>query len=255
MRQAFAWCTAFSAVACALAAIRIRLLPAAREYGLFFWLLAAWSGICVFTLRVPPASLPYFYMFTVLVPLSWVLYFCTARHLYQKVFSNYPGIAFAGRSSMWIAAAGVPVVIALSIWFSPGGVSKSLAYATVSLLDRCVLFGIAFFLALLVSVMIRYPISIPQNIAVHSIFFSSILLLQTVFEIADQWTSYRYSAYCNTLAAGFDAILVTAWALVLTNAGDTAIIRIRQHIKPETETQLLGQLDSLNGILLRAARK
>jgi hypothetical protein len=114
---------------------------------------------------------------------------------------------------------------------------------------------LAFFLVLLVLVMIRYPISIPQNIAVHSFFFSSILFSQSVFQVADQWTFYHYSAYCNTLAAAFDAVLVTAWALLLTSAGDHAIIRIRQRIKPETELHLLGQLDTLNGILLRAARK
>jgi hypothetical protein len=255
VQQAFVWCTVFSAIAFALAAVRIRLLPAAREYRLFFWLLVSWFGICLFTLKVPLSSRLYFDIFVVLVPLSWVLYFCTTRHLYQKVFSKYPGIAFAGRACMWIAAACVSVAVALSIALAPGSLSKSLAFATITLLDHCVLFGLAFFLVMLVTVMIRYPISIPQNIAVHSFFFASILFSQTIFQIADQWTFYHYSAYCNTLEAGFDAVLVTAWALLLTSAGDHAIIRIRQSIKPETEIQLLGQLDALNGILLRAARK
>jgi hypothetical protein len=149
----------------------------------------------------------------------------------------------------------VVVGVAISVGLSPGGLTKSLAFSTMLFLDRCVLFGIAFFLVLLVSVMIRYPISIAKNIAVHCISFSSILLSQTVFQVADQWTLYHYVPFWNTLTAGFDAVLIGAWAVFLTDAGDTAIIRIRQNIRPDTEIHLLGQLDALNGILLRAARK
>jgi hypothetical protein len=231
------------------------MLPAAREYRLFFWLMVAWFGISAFTLVVPLTSKWYFLCFLILVPLSWILYFASSRHLYQEVFSKYPGIAFAGRSCLWIAATAVVVGVALSSTLSQGGLKKSALFKAVILLDRCALFGIAFFLILLVSVMSRYPISIPKNIAVHSFFFGAILLSQTIVQIADQWTLYSFTAYCNTLAAGLDAILVSAWAVSLSSAGDTAIIRVRQHIRPETEVHLLGQLAALNGILLRAARK
>lgn len=255
VRQAFVWFTVFSAIACAMAAVRVRLLPASREYRLFFWLLVSWFGLCLFTVSIPLASPLYFYIFMTLAPLTWLLYFCIAKLLYKQVFTKYPGIAFAGRSCLWIAAAGVVVTVTFNNIYSPTSLGRNMIYTTVITLDRCVLFGISFFLVLLVSVMVRYPISIPQNIAIHSGFFGSILFSQTLFQVADQWTLFHYSAYCNTLTAGFDAVLVTAWALLLTPAGDTAIIRIRRRIRPETERQLLGQLDALNGILLRAARK
>ena len=231
------------------------MLSASREYRPFFWLMIAWFGICAFTLFVPLASSWYFFCFLVLAPLTWSLYFVAARHLYQKVFSKYPGIAFAGRSCLWIAATAVVVGVVLSSTLSQGGLRKSALFKGTILLDRCALFGISFFLILLVSVMIRYPISIPKNIAVHSFFFGAILLSQTIVQVADQWTLYSFTAYCNTFVAGLDAILVSAWAVSLTNAGDTAIIRVRQHIRPEAEVHLLEQLATLNGILLRAARK
>lgn len=255
VRQAFIWCTVFTAVLCALAAVRVRLLPAAKEYGLFVWLFVSWSCISAATVGVPLASALYKYIFLVSVPLSWVLYFCTARHLYQKIFTNYPGIAFAGRSALWVSAAIVVVGVVVSTAFSPGVMTERHVFAALLLLDRFVLFGIALFLVLLVSIMIRYPISIPKNIAVHAFFFSSILFSQMLVQIADQWTEYRFTPYFNTLVAGFDAILIGTWAISLTNAGDAAIIRVRQHIRREAEIHLLGQLDALNGILLRAARK
>jgi hypothetical protein len=255
VRQAFTWCTILTAISCALAAVRVRLLPAAKEYGLFVWLFVSWSCISASTVGVPLTSALYKYIFLISIPLSWVLYFWGARHLYQKIFSKYPGIAFAGRSALWLSAAIVIVGVVLSTALAPGVVTSKDLFAALILLDRCVLFGIAFFLVLLVSIMIRYPISIAKNIAVHAFFFASILFSQALLQAVDQWTGYRFTPYCNTIAAGFDAVLVSAWAVFLTNAGDAVIIRVRQHIRPETEVHLLGQLDALNGILLRAARK
>jgi hypothetical protein len=258
VRQAYIWCTAFSAVAFALTAARVRFLPAASDYGLFSWMLSAWCCIAVFSIAVPLTSHFYFIIFLLLVPASWLLYLLTARKLYQRVFSGYPGIAFAGRSSLWIVSIAVPLVVAVSIYFSPGIVPATFwaaVLAIVLLLDRFALFAIAFFLLLLVSVITRYPISIPKNVAIHSFFFGFVLFSQTVAQVADQWTSYRYTSYFNVLVAGCDAIIVTAWALLLTNAGDNSFIRVRPNIKPESELHLLGQLDSLNGILLRAVRK
>ncbi len=231
------------------------MLPAAKDYSVFIWLLVCWLGICLFTLGVPLSSSLYFFIYLLAAPLTWLLYLLAARYLYLRVFDRYPGIAFAGRSSLWIAASAVPISAIVSIFLSPGRLTKGLTFSVITLLDRGVLFGIAFFLLLLVSVMVRYPISISQNIAIHSLVLAAVLLSQSLLQIADQWAAYRYTAYTNILAAAFDTVLACAWAFLLTNAGDSAVIRIRQNIKPEAEVHLLGQLDALNGILLRAARK
>jgi hypothetical protein len=255
VRQAFVFFTALTAISCAIAALRIRTAPSASEYKWLFWLLNAWAITSVSTLVIPLSSRLYFLVFLLIVPISWVLYFLVARDLYQRVFRDYRGIAFAGRTCLWAAAVLTPAGVTLSLVFSPGGLTESISFATIVLLDRCVLFCIALFLVLLVSVMIRYPIPVGKNLAVHSIFLSSILFSQVVVQIVDQWTLYQHTAYMNSIAAAFDALLTGAWALFLSRSGDSVMIRFRGTLESATEHHLLGQLDALNGILLRAARK
>ncbi len=254
MQQAYVWCTAIAALVFLIGAVRIRMLPMGSEYGTLVWLLAAFCVVGVFAVGMPPSSTFYFRVFFVIIPLTWILYFAAARDLYQKIFKEYPGIAFAGRSSLWTAAVLMIVSVGLTLVYSHGALRNNFLNA-VLLAGRCVLFSIAFFLILLVSVMIRYPIAIPRNVAVHSIFFSALLFSESLLQVADQWTSYHSTLYFNAATSALDAVIVTGWILTLSDVGDTAIVRIRQHIRPETEMELLGQLDALNGILLRAARK
>ena len=194
-------------------------------------------------------------MFFLILPANWILYFLVALFLYQLVFRDYPGIAFAGRSILWVAACATPLGITLSLIYSPGGLTHSASFATLMLIDRFVLFAIAFFAVLLVSVMVRYPISVPRNAAVHCICFGGILSVQTICQVADQWSMYHFTPYFNTIMAAIDAILGGVWAASLTHRGDEHLIRIRHSLRPETELLLLGQLRALNGVLLPTARK
>jgi hypothetical protein len=43
--------------------------------------------------------------------------------------------------------------------------------------------------------------------------------------------------------------------MLVSRSGDITVIRFRRHLNPALETRLLGQLSSINGILLRAGRK
>jgi hypothetical protein len=255
VQQAFKLCTILSALALVAAATRLLSVAAWRQYRPFLCLLLLWFAICVVALTIPVSSRVYFRFYSIAAPLSWFVYLLVARDLYQNIFQKFRGIAFAGRWCLYISAS-LLLAVAFASFFLSGSVSKpGPQFEAVAFVDRSVLFGLAFFLVLLVSVIVRYPISIQRNLVVHTLVFSGILFFQSIVQVADQWSAYRYTAFCNTLTAGLDAVLITAWAILLTKAGETIRIRIRHNIKPEMELQLLGQLDTLNGILLRAARK
>jgi hypothetical protein len=254
-QQAFLLCTYFVLASCAAAAARLVLLPSARDYQPFLGLLATWAVFCVLTVAVPVTSKLYFRIYEVAAPVSWVLYLFVARNLYQKIFKYYRGIAAVGRWSLYAGLFCVCAAAIGSVVFSQGRFSSSRTFTMITMIDRCLLFGLSLFLLILVSVMSRYPISIQRNIGIHSLLFSLILFSQSISLIGDQWTSFHHTLTWNAITAGFDAICLSAWALLLTREGDTAIVRVRQHLDPALETRLLGELDALNGILLRAVRK
>jgi hypothetical protein len=255
VQQAFQLCTILSAFSFALAASKLLYLSSVRQYRPFVGLLIIWFSFCVVSLTVPVSSKIYLRIYLFAAPVSWLLYLFVCRDLYQGIFSKFRGIAFAGRWCLYLSGALLLFVGIGSVLISPGRSNDYEWFKAVYFVDRSVLFGLAFFLVLLVSVIVRYPISIQKNLVVHTLVFSGILFAQSVCQVADQGTGYLYSVFWNTLAAGTDTVLVTAWAILINKAGESLNIRIRHNIKPETEIHLLHQLDSLNGILLRAARK
>lgn len=257
VQQAFFLCTFFFVVSCATAAVRLLWLSSVRQYRPFLGVFVIWAAFSVVAISVPVSSRLYFQIFCYGTPLVWLVYLFVARKLYQEIFDRYRGIAFAGRWCIYLAAFLLFASGVSSVVFSRGHISPSVTFATIIFIDRCLLFGISFFLLLLVGVIIRYPISIQKNLVVHCLCFSAILFFQSICQVAQQWTLYSHTITMlwNTLAAAFDTVCVSTWVLLLTKAGDNTVVRIRQHIQPEMEIHLLGQLDALNGMLLRAARK
>jgi hypothetical protein len=255
VEQAFELCTILSALACLLAATRILFLASSSQYRPFLGLLAIWFAFCVASVSVPMSSKLYLRIYILAAPVSWLFYLFVARDIYLKIFVNYRGIAFAGRFALYSSGTLLLAGGAASVWFSPARLKEGALWEGIALVDRSVLFGVAFLLVLLVFVIVRYPISIQRNLIVHTLVFSGVLFCQSLCQAADQWTAYNLSMFWNTLAAALDTVFVAAWAIMIHPGGDNHYMRFRPHIKPETELHLLHQLDSLNGILLRAARK
>jgi len=253
-QQAFNFFTLLSATSFLVAAVRIRRLPKSREYRPLFWLMIAWVGLYLFVVNVWVESPLYEKFYPIVVPVTWILYVFVARDLYKKVFARYPGIVVAGRWCVYTSVICSVIVLFSTIppasaSFEQGPLSWSISF------DRNVVFGISLALLLLIAVMSWYPLTMEKNIAVHSFYFGAILLIQAAAQLADQSTGYRNELFWNTLAAGLTAASVIYWIFSLTQSGDTAIVCIRRNINPALEVRLLGQLDALNGILLRAARK
>jgi hypothetical protein len=252
--QAFNLCTVLSAISCMAAGVRLVFLSSWRQYRFFLGLLASWVAFCVFTVAVPVSSKAYLRFYLIAAPLSWVFYIFVARDLYQKIFDQYKGISFAGRACFNVASALLAVAVFANVWSSPVESKAGSYFVVVTLIDRSLLFALSFFLVLLVFVIARYPISIRRNLVVHTLVVSSILFFQSFCGLADLWSKYLYSAQWNTLAAALDCIFLGAWALLINSAGETISVRIRQ-LEPQAALHLLNQLQSLNGVLLRAARK
>jgi hypothetical protein len=254
-QQAFILFTVLLIVFCCAAILRLVFLPSHREYRPFLGVLIFWVFLNFLTLTVDISSRLYFRAYIITTPILWILYLLVARNLYQKIFSRYPGIATAGRWVLYMAGTAVAAVAVYSLFFSHGPLWQGRTLITLGFLDRCLLCGFAFFLLLLVSVISRYPITIQRNIAIHCLVFSSILFFQAVLLVADQWTAFRNTMALNTLSAALSSAFVFAWAWRLNQEGDISTVRIRHGLDPALEGRLLGQLDTLNGILLRAARK
>jgi hypothetical protein len=253
--QAFIFCTSLLILSIAAVSGRFLLLSARRTHWYFLGIFILWAAANLLPLFESSSSKSYFWFYIGTTPVLWALYLAAAFFLYRSVFADYPGIASMGKWAVLAAAVAIIAAGSASLVFSRGLFSPGQLYTLVTTIDRSLLVGLSLFLVILVSIMSCYPIAIGRNLAVHCVLFSAILLVQALQSVGDQWTSHRFTDITNAVSSLFSAVLFLLWTRILNPEGDLTIVRVRQRIDPDVEYRLLGQLNSINGILLRAGRK
>jgi hypothetical protein len=194
--------------------------------------------------------------YMVLSPVIWALYIAAAWRLHSAIFSGYPGIATIGHWSLYGAVAVTVLAAAGSMQVTSNTLaSKRSLLIGVGIADRCIVFCLAIFLLFLLFALSRYPIHLLQNVVVSCLVLSFLFLIEAILQLFDQVTGFHFTIPINVIAEAVTLIGYMAWTLLLNRKGETHLVQVRRKLDPGIETRLLGELDSLNEILLRAARK
>jgi len=73
--------------------------------------------------------------------------------------------------------------------------------------------------------------------------------------IANQLTLRRFTPSLN-LAMSINTLLwLTVWTIMLSREGQTRVLKLYRKKSPDDEARLLGQLDTLNTLLLRTRQR
>lgn len=221
----------------------------------FVYLLSQGVLIATFTFYGATSAF-YAWVFVVAYPVTWIVYCLMVRELYNHIFSSYPGIAMFGRWSIYLALIVAVAASVISRIVTRGALAhKRGGLIPLEFAGRSVVFGLAILIILLLLVMSHYPLRLHQNVVVNCMLFSALLLNEAGVLLAEHLTGLRNTISIDIGMMIFNACCFAAWALLLSPEGKTRIIRIRRGFSASEESRLLGQLDSLNAIGLRASRK
>jgi hypothetical protein len=187
-------------------------------------------------------------------PVRNILYILVVWELFSVIFRNYAGLRSLSRWVMGVAAGIAPIGLVLTFAAS-GSRLFFRSGLTVIRFERGIAFGLVIFIIILLYFISRYPIQLPRNNVIlamlYSIWFlgdAAILLLSSF--VPEAW---GYSMV-NGLLAILEISSYIGWALLLSKAGEYQETRVRQHISPEREFALIGELNAMNEVLLRAGR-
>jgi hypothetical protein len=244
---------AVMALACAWRVYDRRLVAA---YPAFFVYLLSQGVVIATSTLYGSGSAFYAWIFFVAYPVTWIVYCLMVRELYNHIFSSYPGIAMFGRWSIYIALVLAVAASAISRIVTRGALAhKRGGLIPLEFAGRSVVFGLAVLIILLLLVISHYPLRLHQNVVINCILFSGLLLCEAGVLLVDHLTGLRHTLNIDIAVMIFNSCCFAAWALLLSPEGKTRIIRIRRSFSASEESRLLGQLDSLNAIGLRASRK
>jgi len=224
--------------------------PALVAYLIFF----AGMNLCYGMLNQTSAA--YFWSYIVLEPLECGFSIFAVRELLALTLNNYPGIRTVGR---WVMYAGVTLALGISLvltgFFWSGGAgghtNSHLFYFEVS--QRSVVFSLAFVIVTILLFLSKYPLHLSRNTLVSSIFFCVMFLSEASRLLVDSLNPFMHILYVDWAENIFVAICLVGWSSMLKPEPRAAPAQVR--FAPAREDHLLQQLNALNQLLTRAARR
>ena len=118
--------------------------------------------------------------------------------------------------------------------------------------QRSIVFSLAVVIVAIVFVLSKYPLRLNRNTYVSCAFFSAMFLSQAGDLFFDALTRNLYNRYADWTADFIIAFCLVAWAALLRP--QTAPVARVAFADPQ-EDRLLQQLDALNQLMSRAARR
>jgi hypothetical protein len=203
-----------------------------------------------------PASSAYFWTYFAFEPLYCILSIIAVRELFALTFRKYPGIRTLGRGVMYAGVAlalGISFLLTGAFW---SGTARGRAHSRVFYLEisqRSVVFSLALIIVAILFVLSKYPLHLRRDTLVSSAFFSILLLSEAVQLLLDSLAPRLFNQYVDWTAALFMSLCLFGWAALLKPESASATAPVKA--SSSREDYLLEQLNSLNQLMTRAARR
>jgi hypothetical protein len=149
-------------------------------------------------------------------------------------------------------ALGISLLVTRLFW-SGGARGRSVSLFYFEVANRSVVFTLAFAIVTILLFLSRYPLHLSRNTLVSSIFFSVLFLSEASELMIDSLTPKLFNLYVDHAEAVFFIVCLIGWTAMLKPETETVSVRIA--FSTPQEDYLLQQLNALNQMMTRSARR
>jgi len=224
-----------------------------RKYPAFFSYLL-FSAVQNAALLIPnKTGNAYFWTWVATEPIAWFFYVLMFLELYSMITSAHEGIRSVGRTALYVAVgAALAVSVVVSIPFN-APVTHSRVLSFFYLAERTINISLVTFLAVVLFMMMRYPIALSRNVIIHSIVYSFYFLSNTVVFLALSLLGFgEHTAGYAVSLLSVAAIMV--WLTKFDRAGEAREQRLAMPWMAGHEEELIGQLNEINRVLMKVSK-
>ena len=251
--DAVLWSTIATAVAGTLLLARLVQLRQAHQFPALAFYLAQhvlWGYALTI---IPRTNQAYVWVYEASNPVEWLAAIWCVVQLLDKTFRDYPGIRTVSRWATWGATTlSVCTSLALARIFWSGSIRGKPQLFYFEVADRSVLLSLALIIALTMGFLSRYPLRLPGNTWVSLIGFSVVVLSVAAARLIDSLAPKLASRPIDLAQVAFETCTYIAWVVLLRRQDEQKPARVI--FSHTSETELLKELDVMNGILRRAGR-
>lgn len=235
-------------------AVRLYSLHLHGRYPSFFAYLIFQTMRSLALVTFPVDGFTFAYIFFYTQPVLWVFYVLVVLELYKLVLNDLPGIYSLGRWALYVA-----LVIAVTISFLTlipfWGREESKLLFWVTTVERGVLTSVILFLFLILLFLSRYPLQLSRNIIVHCVVYTIFFLGLSMTLLVRNVRGWEIMPTLNHVVEVISLACYGVWIVFLTRQGEARKVALHHRSDPAAERRLKEQLNSMNEMLLRAARK
>jgi hypothetical protein len=244
------------AISAGIALVRLLSLGLASGFpALLTWLGAVAAVNLAFGVINHQSNL-YFWIYFAAEPLKCLFGVFAIRELFGVVFRKYPGIRSGGRSVMYAAmtvSVALSAVLTASLW---SGTASGRAFSHLYYLEtgqRSVVFALAFVIVAILVFLSKYPLHLSANTVVSSVCFCTLFLSETFQQLIDTLQPILRHPMVDISESVFMSLTLLTWALMLRPEREQAAAKLS--FATPNEEHLLAQLNALNQLMTRSARR
>jgi hypothetical protein len=197
----------------------------------------------------------YFWTYVAIEPLEYIFSILVVRELLTVMFDNYPGIRTVGRWAMYAAlamSAGASLALTKFLWNAGAKGRHKWGIFYFEITQRSVVFSLVVVIIVILFVLSKYPLHLGRNTYVSCIAFSALFLSEAARLLLDSTARVLHIDFVDWTESIFIALCLGTWAFMLQPA---AVPVVRVAFSTPQEDHLLQQLDSLNQLMSRAAKR
>jgi hypothetical protein len=177
------------------------------------------------------------------------------RELLTLMFDNYPGIRTVGRWAMYAGiaiSAGASLALTKFFWNTGASGRHKWGLFYLEVTQRSIVFSLVVVIVAILFVLSKYPLHLGRNTYVSCIAFSALFLSEAARLLLDSTTRVLHIDFVDQAESVFIALCLGSWAFMLRPAA-APVARVA--FSTPQEDHLLQQLDSLNQLMSRAAKR
>lgn len=245
---------AFAIGANAVLAARLYALGLHTSYPYFFAYLIFQTMRSLALISFSVKSFTFAYIFVYTQPVLWVFYVLVVLELYDKVLQQWAGIRSLGRWALYgslVIAVSISFLTLIPFW----GKEDSKLLFWVTTVERGVLTSVMLFLFLILLFLSRYPLQLNRNTIVHCVVYTIFFLGLSMTLLVRNVRGHEIMRMLNHVVELISLACYGVWIMFLTKKGEERTVALHHQADPAAERRLREQLNSMNELLLRAARK
>jgi len=220
------------------------------------WLYLVWDSLgSLAMLPIPRNITAYAVMYMIVGVGRWVFYFLITLEVVTLLMKRYPGLAGVARQAVRIALifAALVGIGSATLDVGPGSPYPILQY--FQLADRTISATALGFMGLILAFLFWFPVRLNKNIAAYSVGFVFLFGSRIVTLLLSNLMGPSRRAILSAATMAIVVLVRVYWIVCMDAAAEAAPVTIGHAWNRAEEQRLLGQLDSINSSLVKAAEK